>query len=656
MRKLLSLHPKHAHLGVFYFPFRRCAGIVVTHGEGHMRIRTIIGTLVSLMLCTPTWAQQTLPVKQVVAPPSDIVSGVVKLPDPAELGETSRTLLLEIDPAQADENGLVDLAFPFVTGNERARVVFLSARPNAWVGDIRSIDARTQREIRVRTDAPIEQPGVSVVHDPLPWGDPGRTYPAVLLPSNQREFTIRVQMNERMGGYILIDQATDRSLYTYIKQRRTLVGQPITLASSLSDALQITALTVTVRSPDGAREIISAQAGDRELSFTPTQSGAHAVQVIAEYTNADNRPVMLSTQHLIQVESPTMPLGAARAQARGNHVELVFDRAESIDRTILAAEVWGRSDAGMIPVCWLARVCDAERSLLLDPQRITDAGVDHTSLELRQVRLHDVDSMVPTQIIDRIPIRIDAAMAELDNARDPIRVQYEGTSGSQRGALPGGHRLLLVHGYCSGGNPFTTSHFSGDIAVFHDPEVSRSHDAFALEIMAQASPMKSFGVAAHSQGAMAALHLYTFYFSGLDWARGDRLIQSVGAPYQGTALAGNAAVLGDVFGFGCGENPDMTYAGSANWLSLIPTASRQQVWYYTTSFEDRPFLYDYCNIITDLLLDDPDDGVIERSAGQLPGANNMGHVEDWCHTTGMRDPAQCTDASRNATINARARR
>lgn len=621
-----------------------------------MRFRTITGTLVLLLLCMPTWAQQSLPVKQVVAPPSDIESGIVGLPDPVELGETSRTLLLEINPAQVDENGLIDLAFPFVTGDGRARVVFLPEQADAWVGIVTAFDQANQHETEVRTDQPVEQQGVSVVRDPLPWGDPARDYPAVTLPANQREFTIRVQLNERVGGYILIDQATDRSLYTYIKQRRTLVGQPITLPSSLSDAAPITAISAIVRAPDGSRELIEADADAQEVSFTPSQPGKHAVQVIAEYANADNWPVMLSTQHLIQVESPTKPIGEPHVASRGDRIEIVFERAHSNDRAILAAEVWGRSDAGMVPVCWLARVCDAERSLLLDPQRITDAGVDPASLELRQVRLHDVDSMVPTQIIDRIPLRIDSAMDEVNDTHAPVRVRYEGASGSQRGTLPGGHRLLLVHGYCSGGNPFTTSHFSGDVAVFHDPEVSRSHDAFALEMMAQASPMKSFGVAAHSQGAMAALHLYTFYFSGLDWARGDRLIQSVGAPYQGTALAGNAAVLGDVFGFGCGENADMTYVGSANWLSLIPTASRQQVWYYTTSFEDRPFLYDYCNIITDLLLDDPDDGVIERSAGQLPGANNMGHVEDWCHTTGMRDPAQCTDASRNATINARARR
>jgi len=344
----------------------------------------------------------------------------------------------------------------------------------------------------------------------------------------------------------------------------------------------------------------------------------------------------------------------------GDQIELAFDDALTSDRTIVAAEVWGRSEEGMVPVCWLSRVCDAQRSLMLDPQLVLDAGVDPASIELRQVRVHDVDSLVPTQIVDRMAGKVEPQLIERavqsGAHHEPMRVLYSEATNTPRGTLPGGHRLLLVHGYCSGGNPFTTSHYSGDIAQFSDPNVSRSHDAFALQILNQTAPMKSFGVAAHSQGAMAALHLYTFYFSGLDWARGDRLIQSVGAPYQGTALAGNAAVLGDIFGFGCGENNDMSYTGSANWLSLIPTASRQQVWYYTTSFEDRPFAFDYCNIITDLLLSDPDDGVIERDRGQLPGATNMGHVEGWCHTTGMRDPAQCTDASRNATINARAKR
>jgi hypothetical protein len=152
------------------------------------------------------------------------------------------------------------------------------------------------------------------------------------------------------------------------------------------------------------------------------------------------------------------------------------------------------------------------------------------------------------------------------------------------------------------------------------------------------------------------LHLSTFYWSGLDWSQGERLIQSVGTPYQGTPLAGDAAVLGSIFGSGCGSNADLAPAGAAAWLSLIPTANRAQVWYWSTSFTDRPFQIDFCNFISGLLLTDPEDGVVERSRAQLPGANNMGHTEGWCHTAGMRDPAQTTDSNRNAQMNERARR
>ena len=629
-----------------------------------MRTRFIIVLFVTLLWAMPAKGQAVLSVKQVVAPASDIENGIVRLPDPVELGETSRTLLVEVDPAEADENGLIDLAFPLVTGEGRTRVVFLPAQPDAWVGIVTALDQGNQREIEVRTDAPDDQQqrqGVSIVRDPLPWGDPARTFPAITLPEGQDALHIKVQLRAQAGGYMLIDTDPDRSLYTYVKQRRTLVDRPITFVSSLSDASKIVSLYAIIRAPDGSREFIRADVEAQELSFTPKQPGKYSVQVMAEYANQDNWPVMLSTQHLIEVEEPTTPLGGVQISTHSDLLRFTFDDAASDDRTIVASEVWGRRDGEMVPVCWLARVCDRNRSLQFNMQTLLLAGVDPQSIELRELRVHDVDSLVPTQIIERIATPIDPEL--LPDKPDgtnmesiPIRVTNNTWTSTSRATLPGGHRLLLVHGYCSDGNPFTTSQYSGDIAQFSDPGVSRSHDAFALEIMAQTEPMKSFGVAAHSQGGMAALHLYTFYFSGLDWARGDRLIQSVGAPYQGTPLAGNAAVLGDLFGAGCGENTDMTYTGSANWLSLIPTTSRQQVWYYTTSFEDRPFVYDYCNFITDLLLSDPDDGVIERDRGQLPGATNMGHVEGWCHTTGMRDPAQCTDASRNSVINARARR
>ena len=66
--------------------------------------------------------------------------------------------------------------------------------------------------------------------------------------------------------------------------------------------------------------------------------------------------------------------------------------------------------------------------------------------------------------------------------------------------------------------------------------------------------------------------------------------------------------------------------------------------------------YDYCSLGTDLFLSDPEDGVIEKSRGQLSGATNRGHKTGWCHTADMRDPGQTGDSSRNSTMSNYAKR
>ena len=74
--------------------------------------------------------------------------------------------------------------------------------------------------------------------------------------------------------------------------------------------------------------------------------------------------------------------------------------------------------------------------------------------------------------------------------------------------------------------------------------------------------------------------------------------------------------------------------------------------YYTTAFRTTNWwTNDYCNFGTDLVLSDPEDGTTEKAYGQLSGGINRGHTSGQCHTTGMRDPAQYLDATRNATMN-----
>lgn len=463
-------------------------------------------------------------------------------------------------------------------------------------------------------------------------------------------------------GFVLIDPGADVTLHTHPTTLRRVVGQPYGLQPWLENA-RMTRATADIRDPEGVTRTIEADP-DGVLRFTPRVPGAHAVRVEVTGETDAGLPITLTTQHLVHAAMPAPLNGPVQTSEADGFFTITLPGASQ--RTITAAEVWGLKDGVPTPVCWLARVCDGERTLALDLRWVALAGVDPSTLELRRVRSHDTESYSMVGDLERItlpPVRGPLPMAPMAPTPDmltgrPGLMAVESSlvdGAAPRSVLPG-HRLFLVHGYCSGGNPFPLSHFTGAVATFADPNQNRTHDAFAQTILAQGAPMKSYGVVAHSQGGMAALHLSTFYWSGLDWSQGERLIQSVGTPYQGTPLAGDAAVLGSIFGSGCGSNADLDPSGAAAWLSLIPTANRAQVWYWSTSFTDRPFQIDFCNFISGLLLTDPEDGVVERSRAQLPGANNMGHTEGWCHTTGMRDPAQTTDAARNAQMNERARR
>ncbi|MDF1808226.1 MAG: hypothetical protein P1U42_00870 [Phycisphaerales bacterium] len=629
------------------------------------------------LLTTTTWAQNLAPVsvKQITAPASDIINGRLLLPDPALIGVSSHAALIPVELEQV--NGVWSWVLPIDVSSSGARVVFMPSQDQGWSTKVISPSGHVNTEQLGVNDQSrdLDHKAVLVQYEKLAWTSDNREFACFTTPQSQAgSWTLRIEANPELegpiNGFVIVDTGFDTELYTHVTSLSTVVDQPIVLKSSFSDGIRINTLSAELQTPSGIKSTIQAPRGADEISFRPSEPGQYIFRVQAKGIGPDGKSRLLTTQHVVHAETFAPKLGQIQVfqeQASPNvadRIQFVFEPDASNRRTIIAAQVWGLQDQQMVPVCWISQICDSTRQLSLDPLWITYAKVDPNTLELREVRVHDIDSMVPIEIIDSIslqPINIRSSKTQTEITTEMLKgpmnklVHSPTNTQMNRVALPG-HRLLLSHGYCSDANPFPTSHFAGDIAIFEDFGQSKTHDAFALEMLSQTSPMKSFGVAGHSQAGMAALHLSTFYWSGLDWSQGDRLIQSVGAPYQGTALAGNAAVLGDLFGFGCGVNDNMTYTGSANWLSLIPTWARAEVWYWTTSFEDRVFIFDFCNIITDLLLSDPDDGVIERSAGQLSGANNMGHLEGWCHTTGMRDPAQCTDQSRNTQIDMRARR
>jgi hypothetical protein len=274
-------------------------------------------------------------------------------------------------------------------------------------------------------------------------------------------------------------------------------------------------------------------------------------------------------------------------------------------------------------------------------------------LELRAVRLQDPDTSVVLDAADLLPLVTPPLRARRIGSTPITPAMLTGNAGATLGGAPptpsgfaANRALMLVHGYCSGGSIWPAADFTSPKLEFLDPSANRSHDQFA-QLLAQravSSNVSSFGIVAHSQGGPAALHLLTYYTSGLDYSTNGRRIQSLASPYLGTPLASWG-------GFACGVNNDMTPANSATWLAGIPTWARAEVFTWTTANSGSA-----CNFLTNFLLTDPEDGTVEKMRSELSGGNNMGHVVGWGHTTGMTNPASYTDHARNLLMNAAAAR
>ncbi len=496
-------------------------------------------------------------------------------------------------------------------------------------------------------------------------------------------------------GFLLIegDQATE--LASYQTHRRQWPGERIGFVTMLSgtdrsgavalgrSAGSVSAANLRVTAPDGT-VVQSSMHDDGQHAdgaaddgvyggdFVARLEGQYVAQVEVRGSDASGQPLARTTEHVVPVVSRSLDVVQAGAfasidtAARDRYtlaIPVVARRPGQHYRAY--AELWGTSAAGRsIPVAWLGGMTtpeDGSLQLGLDARWIARAAAT-APFELRALRIEDPDHFVTVASAERMALSLPSVVRKqagsdvaIDDAMrmgvKPAALEAR-VADAQRGV---GSRLLLVHGYCSGG-VWPASQFASS-STFLDVNQNRTHDAFARLIQSFGATWNSFGIVAHSQGGAAALHLYNYYWSGLDNATGARLIQSVGSPYQGTNLAGILAALGSWFGAGCGTNSNLSYSGAASWMAGIPTSSRAKVNYYTTSFRlTNWWTNDYCHAATDLVLSDPEDGTTEQAYGQLPGAINRGHVTGQCHTSGMRDPAQTADAARNATMSANASR
>lgn len=528
------------------------------------------------------------------------------------------------------------------------------------------------------------------------YGLDGNQFPAEVFSFDSiKSGVLRVQIelpkgfssNEETIGYLVASSDSPYRLYSFINTLKTTVGREIGIVSTFynskenSEDEQPNALVgnirdsrVSITDPNGEKfEFPMNDTGNGEFAskFIPKTAGRYTAQIFSKGNTPEGSEFVRSSELAFEVAANRLEINSKVSVAQIDdlrwRVNFPVSGLKNGERVIAHAEIWGRDAEGNdFPVSWLGGMTVGESisrretivSLTLDSRWLAQNS-EAKSFVLKNIRLQNPENSVvlaesETLVLPNVKAT-DLAKSFAGIITDEMRQGVRPVKNTNDAV---GGKLMLVHGYCSGdawGAAASSGQFTNYVK-FLDLNKNRSHDQFAQLIRNFGASLPSFGIVAHSQGGAASLHLYTYYWSGLDSATGSRLIQSVGTPFQGTALAGNLAILGQVFGAGCGSNTDLTYSGAAAWLANIPTWARAKVYYHTTSFSDVWWRYDYCNIATDPFLSDPDDGVVERAYAQLSGAINLGHKTGWCHTSGMRDPSQTTDSSRNANMNANAAR
>jgi len=512
-------------------------------------------------------------------------------------------------------------------------------------------------------------------------------------------------------GYLLLDNLSNykilSKLNSYVLETGQQAGVTVQLIhenpkeisaldslptyTTVQDVITVAKLHVTTPSgqdvtvplhDDGVEPDALANDGIYSASILTSTGGNYVFQPILEGV-LNQQPFARSVSHLVGVSAETVRLGNTAKYRYSQDKSIVYfdvDVTGSSSEPVLAyAQVWGQSSTNpslSVPVAWIESIVDVTKTVTLQlHQNWVVLAKAVPPFTLKQITLQDKEintilsqsssiivketegqTLSLMHLFKNVVPTVTSTITE-DMKYGPRPAQYAVSNGTTAGAVSTG-KLVLVHGYCSG-EVWNPAQFTNAI-LFTDYKQSRSQDQFALLIKKfaeETNSLKSYGIVGHSQGGLASLHLKTYYWSGLDSAQGNRVVQSVGSPYQGCSLAGTLADLGGLFGIGCSANNDLAPNGAQVWLSKIPKDAQSKVFYYTTQYDDSWFLSPACVTASGMVLHSPNDGTCEIKFSTLDKAGyNMGTVKKFCHTDGMNYPPQTKDANRNAIINREAAR
>eukprot|EP01127_Copromyxa_protea_P000001 TRINITY_DN0_c0_g1_i1.p1 TRINITY_DN0_c0_g1~~TRINITY_DN0_c0_g1_i1.p1 ORF type:complete len:673 (-),score=149.02 TRINITY_DN0_c0_g1_i1:52-2070(-) len=437
---------------------------------------------------------------------------------------------------------------------------------------------------------------------------------------------------------------------------------------------------------DGVDADLIAGDGNYTGAMTLESSGTYFFEAKIEGNYVDSgslleTPFQRSTQHLIEV-SPISDLelsGKGRATILDDkrtalHFGVLNDEKVPRDYQLRAyAEVYGKDSNGQLKAaCWIGGLVTLDKNhefkLVLDNRWFQAEGLS-LPITVRNLYISDVKTSFPlAQITKDIVVDAQRSLASYFKPDSQLSLTPEVMKEMRNGLKPLSRTnttaqasdisLVLLPGYCANINPWgrNTDHFTN--GFFPVQYGNYANDEYAKLIIGQieAKGITRFGIIAHSQGGMISTHIHNYYWTGLEDAQGERLIQTMGTPFQGTSASGSMANLAKVFGVACGSNSDLSRDGATNWLSGISMETRQDVYSYSSTYSSGSYLGDYCSLPMNLILQWPNDGVTEADFAPLPGGNFLGNTEEECHTTEMAYAPQFDNETRNKLMNSLAAR
>lgn len=629
-----------------------------------MAIRFLLPAFAVLWIASPAGAQSGLQGKQAAAPPAEILAGHLHVPEPWQHPDRIQGNLLPFE--QGPKGWFADVWVP--AGEVLIVPLGIDRAPQHWSLSVNGSAPQSVAALEAKGLVQIESLEAT---DGWTAIAPDRLRLRFERGVQLRLFEPRAHAWTTERPHVLVQDAGPWQLVQHLSSNVRVAGEPIEVSASLRGGTgSVRVLQAEADFAWGSHSLAAPLTANSDntwsVAFPAEAFGDVQVALRLVFVDSEGRRWQRASLQSFDVDAvvfaSTGPV-ICRADEPGVTVlELpLVGFAPEADKAHLAAEVWAMDEQGAWqPAVWLARQLPlaTDRAgqsfeLELDHRWLDEAGL-RAPWELRNVRLQDPDGWNVWWQQDVWPV-LDAPMASPvaatgDRSSRPTGIFFQNQSvapapalGTDRATQPK-FGLMLIHGWCSGGGVWAPSQFDGPLLIHHDPNANRTYDEFAQLLGQLGANNESFGTIGHSQGGNAALHLSTYYVSGLDRAKGPRRMQSLASPYQGTPLASLGFFL-------CGTNNDMTPGSSASWLANIPMGQRSEVYYYTTSNAGSA-----CQFLTNPFLTNPEDGTVEQSRGQLPGANNMGHVTGWCHTTSMSEPAGYTDTARNAVMNAQAAR